>query len=105
MPGVAELIAELWRRYPKGLVAHLQEEAVPKVEKLTYYIAKYVVSPPMALSRLVSYDRETGQVRSWYRDHRTGKKEVIALTREQFIGRIVQTILPKGFQRVRYYGL
>jgi hypothetical protein len=103
--GVAELIAELWRRYPKGLVAYLQEEAVPKVEKLAHYIAKYVVSPPMALSRLVSYDRETGQVKYWYRDHRTGRKEVIAVTREQFIGRMVQTILPKGFQRVRYYGL
>ena len=33
------------------------------------------------------------------------KKEVATLEREQFIGRMVQTILPKGFQRVRYYGL
>jgi hypothetical protein len=36
--GVAELIAELWWRYPKGLVAHLQEEVVPKVEELAHYI-------------------------------------------------------------------
>ena len=33
------------------------------------------------------------------------KKEVLTLKREQFIGRMVQTILPKGFQRVRYDGL
>ena len=103
--GVAELVDALWRQYPKGLVAYLQEETVPKIAKLAQYIAKYVVSPPMALSRLVSYDRETGLVTYWYRDHRTGQKEVVRLDREQFIGRMVQTILPKGFKRVRYYGL
>jgi hypothetical protein len=103
--GVAELVDTLWRQYPKGFVAHLQEETVPKIAKLAQYIAKYVVSPPMALSRLVSYDRETRQVTDWYRDHRTGQKEAVTLDRAQFIGRMVQTILPKGFQRVRYYGL
>lgn len=103
--GVAELIDALWRQYPKGFVAHLQEEAVPKIAKLAQSIAKYVVSPPMALARLVSYAPESGQVTYWYRDHRTGRKEEVKLEREQFIGRMVQTILPKGFQRVRYYGL
>ena len=44
-PEVAELIDELWRRYPNGLVAHLREEAVPKVEGLARYVAKYVVGP------------------------------------------------------------
>jgi hypothetical protein len=103
--GVAELIDTLWRQYPKGLVAHLQEARVPKIAKLAQYIAKYVVSPPMALARLVSYAPARGQVTYWYRDHRTGEKEVVTLDREQFIGRMVQTILPKGFQRVRIYGL
>lgn len=81
------------------------DETVPKIAKLAQYITKYVVSPPMALSRLVSYDPETRQVTYWYRDHRTSQKEVVTLDREQFIGRMVQNILPKGFQRVRYYGL
>ena len=103
--GVAELIDTLWKQYPKGFVAHLQEEPVPKIAKLAQYIAKYVVSPPMALSRLVSYDSKTGLVTYWYRDHRTGQKEVVTQDREQFIGRMVQAILPKSFQRVRYYGL
>jgi len=56
------LIDVLWRQHPKGLVAHLQEETVPKIAKLAQYIAKYVVSPSMASAWLVSYDRETGQV-------------------------------------------
>lgn len=59
-PEVVKLIDELWRRYPQGLVAHLKEKAVPKVAELARYVAKYGVSPPMALSRLMSYDRQTG---------------------------------------------
>lgn len=101
---VEELIDELWRRYPKGLVAHLKEKAVPKVDKLAHYVAKYVVSPPIALSRIISYDREEGIVRYWYEDHRAGRQEV-ELSRSRFIGRLVQHILPKGFKRIRYYGL
>jgi len=103
-PEVGKLIDELWERYPKGLVAHLKEEAVPKLDELAYYIAKYVVSPPIALSRLVSYDQQAGLVKYWYDDHRLGRQEV-ELSREEFIGRMVQHILPKGFKRIRYYGL
>ena len=101
---VGRLINELWQRYPKGLVAHLKEKAVPKVDKLAHYVAKYVVSPPIALSRIISYDRKQGLVRYWYDDHRDGRQET-ELSQEQFIGRLVQHILPKGFKRVRYYGL
>lgn len=101
---VEQLIDELWQRYPKGLVAHLKEKAVPKVEGLARYVAKYVVSPPIALSRIINYDREQGVVKYWYQDHQRGRQEV-EVSREQFIGRMVQHILPKGFKRVRYYGL
>jgi hypothetical protein len=101
---VVRLIDDRWRKYPNGLVAHLKAKTVPKIGELARYVAKYVVSPPIALSRLISYDRDTGEVKYWYEDHRHGKQEV-ALTREQFIGRMVQHILPKGFKRVRYYGL
>lgn len=101
---VGQLIDELWHRYPKGLVAYLKEKAVPKVDKLAHYVAKYVVSPPIALSRIISYDRVQGVVRYWYEDHRDGRQEV-QMSRTQFIGRLVQHILPKGFKRIRYYGL
>ena len=103
-PEVVRLINELWQKYPKGLVAHLKEKAVPKANKLARYVAKYVVSPPIALSRIMSYEREKGEVKYWYEDHRTGRREEV-MSREQFIGRMVQHILPKGFKRVRYYGL
>jgi hypothetical protein len=60
----------------------------------------------MALSRIIAYDREQGTVTYWYRDHLSqGKKTTQTVSRETFIGRMVQHILPKGFQRIRYYGL
>ncbi len=100
------VVAEMRRRYPKGFVAHLQGNVLPRMRQLTRYLVKYVVSPPLALSRIVAYDRECGTVTYWYRDHlRQGKKTVETVSRESFIGRMVQHILPKGFQRIRYYGL
>src|SRR5215468_6687428 len=94
----------LWRKYPRGLVAYLEEGKVPAGgEALAYYLAKYVVSPPISLRRILSYDGQ--RVRYWYNDHKTQQRqeeEVSALT---FIGRMGQHILPKGFHRIRYDGL
>ena len=99
------VVAEMRRRYPKGFVAHLQGDVLPRMSQLTRYIVKYVVSPPMALSRILDYDRVRGQVTYWYRDHLSRGKKMETVSRETFIGRMVQHILPKGFQRIRYYGL
>ena len=99
------IVAQMKRQYPKGFVAHLQGDALPRMRQLTRYIVKYVVSPPMALSRIIKYDREQGQVTYWYRDHLSQRRQTETVNRETFIGRMVQHILPKGFQRIRYYGL
>jgi hypothetical protein len=99
------VVAEMRRRYPKGFVAHLQGDVLPRMSQLTRYIVKYVVSPPMALSRILHYDRARGEVTYWYRDHLSRGKKTETVSREMFIGRMVQHILPKGFQRIRYYGL
>jgi hypothetical protein len=102
----AAVVAEMRAKYPKGFVAHLKGDIVPRVEGLARYIVKYVVSPPMGLSRIIQYDRERGEVTYWYKDHLSrGKKTTVTVDRETFIGRMVQHILPKGFQRIRYYGL
>jgi hypothetical protein len=101
---IKEKIDALWHKYPRGLVAYLEEGKVPAGgEGLACYLAKYVVSPPISLRRILSYDGQ--RVRYWYNDHKTKQRqeeEVSALT---FIGRMVQHILPKGFHRIRYYGL
>lgn len=98
------LIDVLWKKYPKGLVAHVTKGKVPEqCRGLAKYLAKYVASPPIAVSRIISY---TGhEVTYWYKDHQTKGKEVVTVNVLTFIGRMVQHIMPKGFQRIRYYGL
>ena len=50
-------IDALWRKYTKGLVAYLEAGKVPAGgERLAYYLAQYVVSPPISLRRILSYD-------------------------------------------------
>jgi len=55
-------VDEMRRRYPKGFVAHLQGNVLPRMRKLTRYLVKSAVSPPLALSPIVAYDRECGTV-------------------------------------------
>ncbi len=98
------LVNELWKKYPKGLVANVSKGSVPEACRgLAGYLAKYVASPPIAVRRIVHYDGQT--VEYWYKDHRTKSKKFERVPVYTFIGRMVQHIMPKGFQRVRYYGL
>lgn len=103
-PRINQDIDRAWEQYPKGFVAFVEKDKVPPGgEGLAKYLAKYVVSPPISVRRIQEYDGKT--VQYWYRDHRSGQIEYAALPVLRFIGRMVQHILPKGFQRIRYYGL
>jgi len=98
------LIDDLYKKYPRGLVAHVTKGKVPdRCQGLAKYLAKYVASPPIAIRRIIRYTG--GEVTYWYKDHQTKGKEVVTVDVTTFIGRMVQHIQPKGFQRVRYYGL
>ena len=97
-------INRAWKNYPKGFVAFVDKGPVPAAPQgLAQYLAKYLVSPPISVHRIQRYDGQT--VRYWYRDHRSGRIRHETLPADRFIGRMVQHILPKGFQRIRYYGL
>ena len=98
-----ELIDQLWDKYPNGIVAYIDKENIPTIDGLARYLAKYVVSPPIAVSRITEYDGQV--VKYWYKDHKTNKEEMVELPALEFIERMVQHILPKGFKRIRYYGL
>ncbi len=68
--GIKREIEFLYNKYKKGLVAYIEKGNVPKDTKgLAIYLAKYVVSPPIAIRRIISYDGE--KVKYWYKDHRT----------------------------------
>ncbi len=103
-PRMKKDVNRAWKKYPKGFVAYVEKDKVPPGGGgLVKYLAKYVVSPPISVRRIQSYDGQ--KVRYWYRDHKTGQIKHETLPVLRFIGRMVQHILPKGFQRIRYYGL
>jgi hypothetical protein len=102
------VINALWNDYPDGFYTHPGNNKKDKVPSKSYrgliqYLTKYLSSPPIGLSRIVDYDGEN--VRYYYQSHRTKLKTYETLDAQVFIGRMVQHILPKGFQKVRYYGL
>lgn len=101
---IKQLINELYKKYPKGLVANVQKGRVPESCKgLAKYLAKYVACPPIAVRRIVSYDGQ--KVRYYYQDHKTKSRQFETVDAITFIYRMVQHIMPKWFQRVRYFGL
>jgi hypothetical protein len=62
-----------------------------------------VVSPPIAVRRIDHYDGE--RVTYHYRSHRTERVERETVDVDTCIGRMVQHTVPKGFKRIRYYGV
>lgn len=101
-----KLVDQLWKRYPKGFVAQILKGNVPKkMEKLTKYLSKYLFRPAIANKRIKKYDPVAGTVVYTYQSHNTKRTEVETIDVFKFLGRMVQQIMPKGFQRVRYYGL
>src|SRR2546428_9888970 len=98
------LVETCFRKYPNGLVTNVQKGKVPsQYQSLARYVAKYVVSPPISVRRIDRYDGE--RVTYHYRSHRSERVEHETVAVETFIGRMVQHMVPKGFKRIRYYGV
>lgn len=72
-------------------------------EKVLEYLARYVFRIAMANSRLEKL--ENGEVTFRYRDNKTQELRHVTLRAEEFIQRFLQHVLPKGFVKVRTYGL
>jgi len=67
------------------------------------YLAPYIFRVALSNNRLLKleYDRVTFR----YRQTGTGAERLCTLSAEDFIHRFLQHVLPKGFVKVRYYGL
>jgi Putative transposase len=101
---INQLVDMCFRQYPQGLVTNVQKEKVPsQSQSVARYVAKYVVSPPIAVRRIDRYDGH--RVTYHYRSHRTERVERETVDVDTFVGRMVQHIVPKGFKRIRYDGV
>ena len=67
------------------------------------YLARYTHRTAIGNERLVAIVGE--QVLLRVRTDNTGGKRTIAMDGQQFIGRLLQHVLPPGFKRIRHYGL
>src|SRR5437868_8395554 len=101
---VNRLVDACFQQYPDGLVTNVQKGQVPaQAQSVARYVAKYVVSPPISVRRIDCYDGK--RVTYHYRSHRTGRMEHETVPVDPFIGRMVQHVMPKGFKRIRDYGV
>jgi Putative transposase/Transposase zinc-binding domain len=99
-----QLVDACFTQYPDGLVTNVQKGQVPaQSQSVARYVAQYVVSPPISVRRIDRYDG--ARVTYHYRSHRTERREHETVSVDTFIGRMVQHTLPKGFKRIRYYGV
>ena len=70
------------------------------------YLSRYTHRVAISNSRLMRFD-QTG-VTFRYKDYRRGgadRQQVMTLTADEFIRRFLLHVLPKGFHRIRHYGL
>ncbi len=101
---IKRLVDTCYTRYREGFVTNVQKGDVPaRYQSLATYLAKYVVSPPISLRRIDRYDGH--RVTYHYRSHKSERVERETVAVYTFIGRMIQHVFPKGFQRIRYYGV
>jgi hypothetical protein len=92
------------------LPKHLPEEwmvdcrRVGRGEKAIGYLARYLYRGVLSERDLLGWD-DTGKVSFRYRESETGARKVRSLPGVDFLALLLQHVLPKGFHRVRDYGL
>lgn len=90
--------AEVWQQ---DWVVHCK--GVGNGERALKYLAPYIFRVAISNSRIVKL--ENGRVTFRYRSAKGRREQTCTLPAEEFIRRFLQHVLPRGFVKVRYYGL
>lgn len=72
-------------------------------EQVLKYLARYTHRVAISNGRLHSLEEDHVAFR--YKDYRSGRTRVMRLAATEFIRRFLLHVLPKGFVRIRHYGL
>jgi hypothetical protein len=89
---------EVWQQ---AWITHSQP--IGKGEGALQYLAPYIFRVAISNRRILKIDND--QVTFRYRPSNTGRWQTMTLMVEEFLRRFLQHVLPKGFVKVRYYGL
>ncbi len=80
------------------------KKAFGNVEHVIKYLGQYTHRVAINNSRIQNIDNES--VSFFYKDYKNaGKRKLIKLPGTEFLRRFVMHILPKGFVKIRYYGI
>ncbi len=97
--GFADQIAPtVWDR---RWVVHLQQ--IGRGDHALRYLARYVFHVALTNTQLERFDH--GRVTFRYTHARTQETRHLTLPVDAFIARFLQHVLPRGFTKIRYYGL
>ena len=77
--------------------------AIQGSRKLLDYLGRYVHRIAITNRRIMAIHK--GQVTFEYKDSRDNRWKKCSLPGEEFLRRFLQHVLPRGFHKVRYYGL
>ena len=92
----SELYAKDWVVYVK--------DAFPGSDHVIQYLSRYTHRIAISNQRIISYNETT--VSFWYKDYRDNNTmKVMTLSKEEFMRRYLLHVLPKGFCKIRSYGL
>jgi hypothetical protein len=94
-PFIRELYKTDWVVYAK--------EPFAGPDQVVEYLGRYTHKVAISNHRLMSVDQ--AGVQFSYRDYRDDRSKVMKLTGVEFLRRFCHHILPKGFVRIRHYGL
>jgi hypothetical protein len=67
------------------------------------YLARYVFRIALTNTRIVGLDHQTVSIQ--YKERKTGCARTCRLSGGEFMRRFLQHVLPRGFHKVRYFGL
>jgi len=88
--------------YDKPWNVHL-ERVRGGVQSVLSYLSRYTQRVAISNHRILKVGN--GQVSFAYKDHRDGQHKRMSLEVMEFSRRFLQHILPRGFTRIRYFGL
>lgn len=88
--------------YKKDWVVNVQKP-MGNPEKILEYISRYVFRIAITDRRIIEV--KDGKVRFSWKDYRTDRFREMKLDIDEFIRRFLLHVLPKGFFKVRYYGI
>jgi hypothetical protein len=88
--------------YQKSWVVNVQKP-MGSPEKILEYLSRYVFRIAITDRRILEV--EDGKVHFSWKDYRLGRFREMKLDVDEFIRRFLLHVLPKGFFKVRYYGI